>query len=663
MYFQDKDKLSSNLDVLKNITAYWDEINKSIITVTQNLGQTNDSLNVTGSYSYAIGKNFQNAAVQLEKMGVGTKEVSQFLSNMSDYTGTMVGFASEAMEKYGALQKILGASNIDATLENYNSLGKGLTTSTKLIEDMTMASYKMGLNASKVAKTMNANFKSASNISFKGGSKEIAEMARESVKLGVDMGQVISKSRELRNPEQAIEFSQNMQMLGGDFANLFGDASNVLYNARNNTKQFQKDISKASASLVSVNSITGELEVLPENFDKASLAAAQLGMDVDTFLESGKKAKKLEIFKDTFKGLTEDQANVLTGFANIKEGGQISLEGLDKDTIAKAGLNQSELSDITKLSSDKMENLVKVLQESGAGGEKGAKTIEDQVMATRTLTDAIGDLKNVIQASSTASNKLSKDLNATDGLRGTVQNAGLEENFKNLSMVTVGFANVIVDEVTPAIKNLAEIINKDLEDVSTGKKKQEPEKGGKKEESPKPKTQEPEKIKRGTIVKTTKSMGTGGIFNGPSHKEGGIPVLNKTNGKMLEVEGGEAIINKNSTEMFKPLLSKINESGGGVKFDEGGITPVDIENIMSKMGSMTNTSNVNVGSSSPVNVNVNINGSISIDGKDFTIPDNEKEKLSKTLIKEVMIKVNSEIGQSTIFTGGRKKATDNTFDY
>ena len=49
----------------------------------------------------------------------------------------------------------------------------------------------------------------------------------------------------------------------------------------------------------------------------------------------------------------------------------------------------------------------------------------------------------------------------------------------------------------------------------------------------------------------------GMLLQGPSHARGGIPI---------EAEGGEAIINKRSTSMFAPLLSAINEAGGGVPF-------------------------------------------------------------------------------------------------
>ena len=68
----------------------------------------------------------------------------------------------------------------------------------------------------------------------------------------------------------------------------------------------------------------------------------------------------------------------------------------------------------------------------------------------------------------------------------------------------------------------------------------------------------------------------GGVLSGPSHAHGGI----KT--PYGELEGGEAVINKRSTALFKPLLSQINQAGGGRKFANGGI--LGEESLMS--GSM-----------------------------------------------------------------------------
>ncbi len=70
----------------------------------------------------------------------------------------------------------------------------------------------------------------------------------------------------------------------------------------------------------------------------------------------------------------------------------------------------------------------------------------------------------------------------------------------------------------------------------------------------------------------------GGLAYGNSHDNGGIPLVVKSTGQNIEIEGGEGVINKRSMQMTKKLdfqgkkltpceiISKINEMGGGVKF-------------------------------------------------------------------------------------------------
>jgi len=74
----------------------------------------------------------------------------------------------------------------------------------------------------------------------------------------------------------------------------------------------------------------------------------------------------------------------------------------------------------------------------------------------------------------------------------------------------------------------------------------------------------------------------GGYFKGRSHAEGGIKAYNVDTGQHIEVEGEEVIITKGAVsdtqkrefegEMLtnREILSRINQSGGGVSFEDGG---------------------------------------------------------------------------------------------
>ena len=66
------------------------------------------------------------------------------------------------------------------------------------------------------------------------------------------------------------------------------------------------------------------------------------------------------------------------------------------------------------------------------------------------------------------------------------------------------------------------------------------------------------------------TFAAGGMVHGRSHAQGGEKF--KVGGRVVELEGGEAVINKRSTAMFQPQLSAMNQAGGGKKFADGGMT-------------------------------------------------------------------------------------------
>jgi len=73
----------------------------------------------------------------------------------------------------------------------------------------------------------------------------------------------------------------------------------------------------------------------------------------------------------------------------------------------------------------------------------------------------------------------------------------------------------------------------------------------------------------GGIIDDGNKFANGGMVHGASHANGGVKFA--VGGRVNELEGGEAVINKRSTAMFRGQLSSMNEAGGGVKFADGGL--------------------------------------------------------------------------------------------
>jgi hypothetical protein len=56
-----------------------------------------------------------------------------------------------------------------------------------------------------------------------------------------------------------------------------------------------------------------------------------------------------------------------------------------------------------------------------------------------------------------------------------------------------------------------------------------------------------------------RNYGDGGMINGPLHAQGGV---------MINAEGGEAVMTRGAVTMFGPLLSALNQAGGGTSFSQ-----------------------------------------------------------------------------------------------
>jgi len=66
-----------------------------------------------------------------------------------------------------------------------------------------------------------------------------------------------------------------------------------------------------------------------------------------------------------------------------------------------------------------------------------------------------------------------------------------------------------------------------------------------------------------------RNYGDGGMIEGPRHAAGGVPIV---------AEGGEAIMTRGAVTMFGPLLSMLNQAGGGTSFSQGAVGAARFDN-------------------------------------------------------------------------------------
>ena len=76
-----------------------------------------------------------------------------------------------------------------------------------------------------------------------------------------------------------------------------------------------------------------------------------------------------------------------------------------------------------------------------------------------------------------------------------------------------------------------------------------------------------------------KNAEKGGYIDGPRHSspEGGVPIM---------AEGGEAVMTRGAVTMFRPLLSMMNQAGGGTSFSKGAVGSASFDNPQTQMNQM-----------------------------------------------------------------------------
>jgi|688.fasta_scaffold00011_147 hypothetical protein len=637
--------------------SYWEKVNTSTLNITKNFGGTLKSFSTANSYTRLLSSNLQEAGSELERMGSSIAKSAEAIGKLSDNSGTFVGVTTEAIKGFAALSEKIGDATAGDLAKDLISVGYSLESSNEVVAQMVDSSQKMGLNSKKVSEAVSSNFKALSRYTFKGGATEMASMAQSSVMLGVNMGEATKKLKDLRSPEKAIEFAQQMQMYGGTIAQELGDANEILrmsHSGAEGLKEYNLKLAKSAASLMT--NVDGTFQLIGGNQEIMDGLIEKSQMTADQFQDMAQKMAKLTELSGKYNlNLPTEDLNVLQGFIDFSKssGGKIQLTGVDKlDEQFKKdrGIDSKGMIDANNITSENMGELVKALKESTKEKESkepkdAVQGIKDQVTASINLTDQLSRLGGQIIAltpnvATLANNskvntdikegmssikKILEDTKSKEAATGLI-----DKGIKGFETVTTTLntsLSIIAEKIatggftfTTAVTAMEKIVTKFL-DI---------------------------KAKGGMV-----EYGDGGLFNGPSHKQGGIPVTTKGSGNMFEVEGGEAIINKKSTSMFKPLLSSINELGGGVKFANGGISS-PMASRSTQMGS-NGTSNINVGSSTPININVNVNGSVAIDGKNFNISDEEKEKLSISIKNTFMSEVFSNITKGEAFTGKKTK--------
>lgn len=292
------------------------------LAITSKTTAVNIGISVGRSQEFT--KSFNRATAEVQKFGGEASDVQSIMEEFSENSGRARIISPEEVSNIFLLTKGLNLTNQSAgsLLERMDLMGISVDNSNKLLNSLTAESQKLGLNSSKVAQTLANNFDKMSNMSFKGGVKGMTQMAKLAVQMRMDVSEMLAMADKFYEPEAAIEAVANLQMLGGEVAEAFGDPFETMYLARNKPEELAKKVQTMTENMIQFNEETGEYEFPAEARMQLKAIGKELDINVDSMMDIARQSSKIKDIKMNVSGniTDEDMRDGLASMAKMKDG-------------------------------------------------------------------------------------------------------------------------------------------------------------------------------------------------------------------------------------------------------------------------------------------------------------------------------------------------------
>jgi tetratricopeptide (TPR) repeat protein len=366
-----KNEMKDAASEIEAFTYSFNAIYETGQNIAKSYYQLNKTLGATGQLAKTISFNFKDALPDIIRMGGSAEDLAEAYGNFAEQSGRQNVLSSDTLKNMLALSKATGLAEAQAgeMYERFNLMGVSMTKTHETLTDLINGSNKLGLNSTKVIKVLSGNLDSMQRMSFRGGVKAMTEMAKLAVQMRMDVSDMLNMADKFYEPEAAIEAAAQLQLMGGDIAQAFGDPFETMYLARNKPEELAKKLQTMTENMLEFNEVTGQYDLPAEARQQLQFAAEQLGVAEDKMIDLAIQSSKIKDIKMDVSGniTDDDMRETLAGMAQMKDG----------RWVVDVGGEQIDIADITQEQADKLKAF---------SDENIMKT---QAQATMTNTEAI----------------------------------------------------------------------------------------------------------------------------------------------------------------------------------------------------------------------------------------------------------------------------------
>jgi len=260
-------------------------------SITGNLAA---DLGLSATQSTYLKNNFIEMSLAAMDFGGTMEEIAQAMRTYSEATGRNKIFNKDQIKGIAMIGKStgLGIENTAQMVADFDLIGMSVNNSVSTLEEARKVSLSMNLNSTKMIQSTHKLYKDLAGFRFKEGLKEIQQLVAKAQFLRIELDGVKSLSDKLFDPEGAVELAGKMTVLGGDFAKLFGNPFELMYEAQNEPAKIMERVID-SVRNVAFKDKNGLFGISPQQRRIITEVANNLGLESEKLITAGLQWAKL----------------------------------------------------------------------------------------------------------------------------------------------------------------------------------------------------------------------------------------------------------------------------------------------------------------------------------------------------------------------------------
>jgi hypothetical protein len=302
------------------------------------------SLGAAGEKADMIRQQTENSVNASARFGANIKDVVELQSGLNDLTGKSNVFREKDILDLVAITKGTGMQNEEVTklVGNMMLFGSSIGDAKDLVQRTVNDTSKMGLNSSKVMKSLSMNIDKMDSYRFQGGVDGLKKMVMASEKFRFSMEGALAAADKFRTLEGLLEAGATLRVLGGEFAKM--DEFKLSFLARNKPEEFAVEMAKLTKGMATFNKETGTFDITDVDFDKLRVLADSTGRSLDDVVKSTRQLNQMEFAKKQIFAGTDEEKEMIAKLATFKKGSSMGFIQIGDKNVNLNELTKSQIS-------------------------------------------------------------------------------------------------------------------------------------------------------------------------------------------------------------------------------------------------------------------------------------------------------------------------------